>query len=367
MERSSIVTCGKRTSWVAAAALVSSVAASAQPTDEAGEETRAARIVGPETAENNCASCHVLEAQAWRATRHFLGFEDRHRTDRAKEILRNLGERSMKRGTVTNLCRQCHYTSVPLRGRVEPAWGVSCESCHAPARDWIKLHDVPGGDPAAAAIDWGTGKAESPGQRAARLGAAAARGMVHSEMIDQLAQGCLGCHAVPNEKLVNDGNHKAGSDFDLVAWSQGEVRHNFASSPGAPDRPTNAPASPEQRRRLYVVGALADLEFSLRNLAGVTQRGGTFHLAMIERVNRLRERIERMLAAVEIPEVAAVIKQLPATIGASTAIGSDLPEKLHQASRLFVSAYDSTTLAPIDQLIPTELKGQVYEARTGEP
>ena len=38
--------------------------------------------------------------------------------------------------------------------------------------------------------------------------------------------------AVPEERLVNVGGHTAGSAFELVSWSQGEVRHNLQKSAG---------------------------------------------------------------------------------------------------------------------------------------
>jgi hypothetical protein len=243
-----------------------------QHTDQAAHKAWADRLVGPEQTADNCASCHKLEAETWRHTRHALGFTDRHQSDRAKEVLKNMGQRSMKRGTLTNTCRSCHFTSVVNRDRLMPTWGVSCESCHAPAQDWNIVHSKTGGDMAAKTLEWGTGKTEAATQRMARLKAAKAQGMIYSEMLYELAANCLACHAVPDETLVNTGDHTAGSEeFDLVAWSQGEIRHNFVSSSGAPDAPTNRLASAENRRRLFVVGALADLEFSLRNLAGVKQ------------------------------------------------------------------------------------------------
>ena len=110
---------------------------------------------------------------------------------------------------------------------------------------------------------WGEGKSESPADREKRLSAAAAKGMIHSEMTYDIAKNCFGCHTVPNEKLVNVGQHKAGSDFDLVSWAGGEVRHNYASSPGAPDSPTNREFSAEERRLLYVAMTRARESLSL--------------------------------------------------------------------------------------------------------
>ena len=119
----------------------------------------------------------------------------------------------MKRSTV---CRQCHYTSRVKENKVRPAWGVSCESCHAPAGDWNDIHNRQGGNQAAEKLKWGDGKTESSENRVARLGAARDKGMVHSEMLYEIAANCFGCHTVPNETLVNRGGHHVGKEFDLV-------------------------------------------------------------------------------------------------------------------------------------------------------
>ncbi len=325
------------------------------------ERADAARIVGPESSENNCASCHAREADAWRRTRHALGFQDRHRSDRAREILGNVGARSMRQGTASNTCRQCHYTSVLVQNRVDPTWGVSCESCHGPARDWVGVHDKAGGRPDARSLEWGGGRTESGADRAARLGAAEAGGMVHAGMWYELASNCLRCHAVPDETLVNRGNHRAGSDFDLVAWSQGEVRHTFLSSPGAPGNPTNRPATDRQRRRLYVVGAMVDLEFSLRNLAGVKEKGGTFHRAMVDRVNGLRTRVGMILQAVDIPELADAVAEVPSNLDLSAVISPELPDRLGAATRRFLENHDGPELVAIDGQIPTVVRRMAHE------
>jgi len=86
--------------------------------------------------------------------------------------------------------------------------------------------------------------------------------------------------------LVNTGEHPSGSEvFEFVAWSMGEVRHNFHA-----DQNTNAIVStlwadplwrPEQRRGkpeehvrvMYVSGQLAKLVVSLKNRAIALEEG----------------------------------------------------------------------------------------------
>lgn len=318
----------------------------------------AEKIVGPVQNDDNCASCHTLETDAWQYTQHFATFKNRHRSDKAKEILEAMGERSMKRST---MCRQCHYTNEARNGRLRASFGVSCESCHGPGRDWLVIHSKRGGDINAADLKWGTGKSEEVASRAMRLSKAKEKGMIQSEMIYDIATNCFGCHTVPNESIVNKGGHKAGSDFDLVAWSQGEVRHNFSSSPGAPDAPTNAPSFSEQKRRLYVTGLMVDLETSLRNITHVEESGGAFHTAMIERANKVRSKIDALLGAVSIDVLSKAVSSVPSPIDGSTNINESLPDALGAATREFLNSNDGSGLAAVDALIPGEVKGTPYE------
>ena len=339
---------------VLAVLLALQAASTAFAITEEQEKAITAKIIGPETADNNCATCHALEVEAWKQTHHFVTFQNAHTTDEAKAILKNMGERSMKRSTE---CRQCHYTSVLKGDSIVASWGVSCESCHGPGKDWNDVHNKVGDQKLA----WGTGKNQTPEQKMARLDPSATKGMIHSEMLYDIASNCFGCHTVPNETLVNKGQHKAGSDFDLVAWSQGEVRHNFASSAGAPDQPRNRAASPEQLRRLYVVGALVDLETSLRNLANVKEKGGAFHKAMIERVNAGRMKMDKIVAAADLPMIAAALKQVPSPVDASTPVDAAAADALGKAGRAFVTEHDGSKLAAIDPQIPTQYKGAPYK------
>ncbi len=329
---------------------------SAQLLDEAGEMALAELIVGPEGTDDECAGCHTLEHEAWQTTRHYATFKDRHRSDEAKEILAKLGERSMKR---ISTCRQCHYTSsISDAGKIRASWGVSCESCHGPAANWLEVHNRPGGDPAADTMEWGDGQLEAPESRQARLDASAAKGMLHPANLYDIASNCYGCHTVPDENLVNVGKHHAGKPFDLVERSQGEVRHNFVSSTGSP---ANRPASAEQKRRLYVVGAAVDLEFGLRNLARVGETGGDFHQATIERINAGRAKLAAITGAADLPALAAVVQAIPASLDASNSVDASLADQLRDAAQAFVADHDGTQLAALDALVPTDVSGEAYE------
>ncbi len=153
---------------------------------------------------------------------------------------------------------------------------------------------------------------------------------------------------------MNEGGHKAGSDFDLVAWSQGEVRHNFVSSAGAPDAASNRAAGDVQRRRLYVVGATVDLETSLRNLAAAKQAGGAFQKAMSERAAAARGRVAAIVAQAQLAGLAAALEAVPTSIGATTTVDNGVLDSLAATTRSFVEQRDGPDLAALDALIPKE-------------
>lgn len=213
-----------------------------------------ARITGPDS----CAKCHDAEVKQWMQTPHYRTFDTLHRTPEAKEIADRLGLRSVKRD---GGCVSCHYTPQLQGNRERLVAGVSCESCHGGARDWLQLHADYGGPNV-------TRESEPAEHRVARRQASVEAGMNNPSNLYLVARQCLSCHTVPNEKLVNVGHHQAGTaEFELVAWSQGKVRHNFVSSGGT----ANAVSSPERLRVMYVVGLMADLEASLRATAEATE------------------------------------------------------------------------------------------------
>ena len=76
-----------------------------------------------------------------------------------QEIAKLMGQRSIKRG---NLCIDCHYTMQQDEDRTRVISGISCESCHGAAADWLQLHNDYGG-PTATRLD------ETPEHRQQRL------------------------------------------------------------------------------------------------------------------------------------------------------------------------------------------------------
>ena len=170
------------------------------------------KLKGPD----ECGECHKKEVEAWRTTRHYKTFNELARTKEAKEIGKKLG---LKRLKSESDCLSCHFTQMEVKGKAKTVAGITCESCHGPARDWIDIHSDYGGKDVKK-------EDESPAHRKERLAKSEAAGMLRPDDLYAVANNCYQCHLVPNENLVNKGGHKAGSAFELVAWSQGEVRQN---------------------------------------------------------------------------------------------------------------------------------------------
>ena len=309
----------------------------------AGAEYDAAKVAGHES----CAECHASESTAWKKTPHSATWDTLHTKDEAKAIAEKMGVRSVKRG---DLCLNCHYTRKD-EGGIKPISGVSCESCHGPAAGWIKLHNDYGGPDVKK-------EAESPAHKAERFQKAMAGGMLPPDDIYLVAQNCYNCHTVPNEKLVNTGGHKAGSEgFELVAWSQGMVRHNYHRTGGK----TNEASKPERLRVMYVVGLMVELEYSLRGVAPATEKAA-YAVTMAKRAKAAREKLASVQAKAQIPEVASALEVAEGaklSLNNAEALNA-AAEKVAAAAKAFSSKADGAKLAAVDEFLPKadQYKGQ---------
>lgn len=296
-----------------------------------------AKVLGAE----NCKECHAPIFAAWEKTHHFLSFAagtgDKpamHRSDEAKAILKKMGERSAKRGA----CVQCHYTGQASdTGRISTISGTSCESCHGGGKDWNKVHS----------------NKENPNA----LKEAEALGMIRPHMTYAVAANCFTCHTVPNEELVNKGGHTAGSAFELVSWSQGEIRHNLQKTEGK----SNPEASAAHKRMLYAVGRLLDLEYGLRGLAAATA-DGAYAQAMIKRVRNAKAKLGEIASADKaLGDIAAMAEDSQLKAGNAAALNATA-DKISQASQVFSKANDGSKLAALDSKIPgpDQYKGKAH-------
>ncbi len=263
----------------------------------------------------------------WKLTHHYDTFTSMHRRPEAREIANKMGLRRIKE---ESLCLRCHYTSQNQDdGSVKVISGISCESCHGAALDWIKVHSAK----------------DDPD----RLIKAAKLGMLLPADIYHVAANCFSCHTVPEEKLVDVGGHKAGSDFELVSWLSGEVRHELQESAGK----VNADIPVQRQRVLYIIGRSLDLEFSLRGLAKATT-DGTYAKSMIARVNRAMDHLAEIEKATSLPEIKTMIDAVAVgDLKPANEANLDKIADIVSANALQLSnTGDGSQWAAVDPLIP---------------
>ena len=293
-----------------------------------------AKIVGSE----NCNECHAPMVEAWKLTHHYDTFNSMHRRPEAKDISTKMGIRRIKD---ESLCLKCHYTDkADDDGKVTAVSGISCESCHSAAKDWLKIHNVK----------------EDPD----RLVKAEKLGMLRPGNYYHVAANCFSCHTVPEEKLVNVGGHKAGSDFELVSWLSGEVRHNLQKSAGK----VNEEIPAERRRMLYIIGRALDLEYSLRGLAKATEEG-VYAKSMTDRVNAAKNWLDEIAKASGLDEVKKIVATVNAADlkpGNADAINK-MADAISAISAGLAKSQDGTKLASVDALLPAadKYKGTAYK------
>ena len=289
----------------------------------------------------SCANCHGSEVQIWRQTPHFKTFNELSRNPRAQEICAKMGLSSVKR---SNVCIDCHFTLKEIDGRNKAVSGVSCESCHGASRDWVALHNDYGGPTASK-------ESETDAHRKKRLKQSARYGMNNTRDLYSIAMNCFSCHMVPNEDLVNIGGHTAGTkEFELVRYSQGQIRHNFLRSDGV----SNEAANPQRLRMMYVVGLIADLEFSTRATAIATENK-TYGVNVAQRA---------AASAVKLFELQKTFKneQVQRVIDAFAKAKLDtnnyeqlnsIADEIQKAGREFAVKHDGSEMAFVDQLLPS--------------
>ncbi|RMG08196.1 MAG: hypothetical protein D6731_22315 [Planctomycetota bacterium] len=340
------------------------------------------RFVGPNTEINKelgCSKCHLEEFKAWQTTHHnhSIGMPD---TPLAKAMRKKFKIRNLQRD---KLCQNCHFTVVKEGGEEVAKYGISCESCHGPAAEWAGVHSNE--------EKWGKD------QREVRLKLAEEKGMIRPANLYKLAQNCYQCHimaknpqgtTVSVEEMVNTKfkvkkkkkkkkkkkYHRASTKgFELVAYSQGEVRHNLRNK-ARENRPSRF------LRGLYVVGKMLDVEYSLRALSNATDPDGRYF-------KKIKERLDgegNALAALEairsklpgdhpvagaIDEIVAAAKAAPLEVKQREALLAAASKVRAAARRIFDGKSEEEMLAlekelaPVDPLLPPpeKYKGTPYQ------
>ena len=186
-----------------------------------------------------------------------------------------------------------------------------------------------------------------------------------------MAKTCLGCHAVPNEQLVNKAGHKDGSaNFELASWVSGDVAHNLFMDP---KRDAPAPSlwmaetgrKPAERKRMqYILGKMADLEVSLRYLAAAKE-DGTYSQAMANRARSAAGNLDDVKEIVpELTPVADAFKKIKLKLKPENKDALlELADKVAAAASVVENKYDGTNLKDLDDLIPKMGNGRHYASK----
>ena len=315
---------------VLVAALVALGSTGAAPTDRDPK-----KMEGPE----ECAECHRDEATVWRGTHHYTTFREMPRSEDAEKISKKM---RIKRIKSESLCLNCHFTNQTKGSVTEPIAGISCEMCHSAGKDWIKLHAEFSGKKKK--------ELESKQEAALRWKKSEQLGMIRPRQLYKLAKNCYGCHVVPQEKLVNVGGHTPGSKFELVAWSQGEVRHNVWYTQGK----DNKKATINRKRMMYVVGMIVEFETAIRAVGKATKKE-TYAIKMAKRAARARKKLAAIAEALAgVPEMKKIMK-----LAKSAKLKLNNEAKLTKlADRIAVEAvalstnYDGAKFAKLDPMLP---------------
>ncbi|MCA8927536.1 MAG: cytochrome c family protein [Alphaproteobacteria bacterium] len=287
------------------------------------------KMVGPD----KCGECHKTSVEVWRGTHHFSTFTNMPRSKEARDIANAMG---IKRIKADSLCLDCHFTTV----KNQPVAGISCESCHSPGRDWIKVHSGYSGKKK---------ETESKQEAADRWAKSVRAGMIRPGNTYAIAKNCYNCHVVPQEKLVNQGGHPAGSPFELVSWSQGEVRHNVWWNNGNGNPVANA----NRKRMLFIIGQAVELETALRAVGKATAKD-KYAVAMAQRAQNAAKRFAAIAGKVSTPETKAIVAALGG-VKLSLNNGAQLnaaANKVATQAKALSAKYDGSKFAALDPFIP---------------
>ncbi len=324
------------------------------------DDIDAAKVKGAQS----CKKCHEAEYTAWTKTMHFKNHN---------RITESAGKGYAQKYGGTDTCKSCHSTPHTAGAQFAGTAGVSCESCHTPAggaNGWFDIHSNYGGKDIKR-------EAETEANRKKRLAACDASGMIRAANSYSLAKNCYSCHIVADEKLLKAGHKPGHGDFDLVAWMQGEIRHNFQV-----DQKTNAESpsllkardgiEADQRKRvLLVVGKMVELEVCLQNLASID--GANLKEAYAGRkgwagraedaFEFLDEEIGEAIDNEHVKAAVAAVKDIDLGRKFKDQAGARAAaEKLATAAKMFAASKEAD-LAGLDELVKDldKPKGTIYE------
>ena len=321
----------------------------------------ATKVKGAES----CRKCHAAEYTAWSHSTHFRNHE---------RISSSAGQKYAKAYGGTDVCMTCHSTPHTSAAQFSGDVGVSCESCHAAAGGdggWFDLHSDYGGKEFKR-------EDESAAHLLERQDACEKAGMIRSGNAYALAKNCYTCHIVADEKLLGTGHKPGHGDFDLIPWTQGEVRHNFqidqklnADSPSLLTARSGIETA-QRRRLMLVVGKIVELEVCLRNLAAIDAgnlkkryagRRGWAGRAK-DAYEFLAEDIAPAIDNALVDSAVAAVKPLPLGRKFKDQLKAvAAADKLQMAARLLTAEQAEVDLAGLDKLVEDlgKPQGKTYE------
>jgi hypothetical protein len=127
------------------------------------------------------------------------------------------------------------------------------------------------------------------------------------------------------------------------------VRHNFLRTGGT----TNGSPSQAELRVMYIVGVMADLEYSLRATAAATEKA-TFGVESAKRAARMKKRLHEIQKLVNDPLIQPALDAVAVVelrLGNATAI-TTAADEVSRAAREFAEKADGKVLAAVDALLP---------------
>ncbi len=294
-----------------------------------------------------CSQCHRSEFEVWKQTPHAKGFLELHKKESAQAIAKALNIRGIKR---ESLCLRCHYTPKIKNNKLIAAAGITCESCHGPAKEWEPLHHDFGVKGSAALGE--KKDRETDEHRSQRLLLTKQTGMLRPGEIYNVVANCFDCHTVPNERLVNEGGHTSGSNgFNLVEKIE-DIRHNFLQSLLYGDGSENDTLSRKHKRLLFVTGRVLELEYNLRGTALAT-REGTYLTNMVQRTADVVEAIRQINLRLSIPELTEMLAVYQSVILKANhrAALAQAADKIQSAAKQLTSIYDGSEFSKIDSFM----------------
>lgn len=156
-----------------------------------------------------CSKCHGDQHAWWYDDRHNTSIDPFLDRDPAViKIARLYGLSTSKINRADSLCMDCHGTATSNRRGREVQDGVSCQSCHGPAADFLEPHQE--GE-------------KSLGRQRPGFRKALQLGMADLRDLETRIANCASCHYVTDPRLISSG-HPTGADFDPVE-GMASVRH----------------------------------------------------------------------------------------------------------------------------------------------